>query len=305
MNNPFIISAVFIAFGVALFASWWIKRNVERLIAGEKAWSRTPFGEKMLRPAGEGLRLKIEESQEEFFKVGTLLTVYVVSPIFGALITANKLSWISLGVWVIMSGLAYWLAFRQWKRLLELRQQRRNLRLGFDGERYVAEKLMPLVGMGYRIFHDMEVDWIPGKKFNIDHIAVGSNGVFVIETKTRRKRQGEISEGTESHKMKVSDGMLQFPLKMPTDEPLKQAKMNAEVLARRLAGTSKLMVPVFAVVALPGWWVEEGDPGEVRVVSGRAIASRLPGFGKEGILSEQEILRLADLLERDCRNVEG
>lgn len=158
MNNPFIIIAVLIAFGLTLFASWWIKLKFERLIAEEKARSRTPFGEKMLRPAGEGLRLKIEESHDEVFEVVVLLTVYVVSPVFGALIILNRLSLFSLGVWVVISGLAYWLAYGQWKKLLELRLQSRNLRLGFDGERYVAEKLLPLIGMGYRVFHDMEVD---------------------------------------------------------------------------------------------------------------------------------------------------
>lgn len=303
--TPFSIAAL-VASGIGL---WLVHRGIEGMFRDEKARSRSPFGEKLLRPPGESLRLRVEELKLDMLEKGMALVVFIMVPVFLFLFMPQRsgLHPVSLTVSLLgsTSGVCYAAAYFHWRKFKVLRRELRNGWLGFDGERYMAEKLTPLVGKGYRVFHDLQVDWLPGMKFNIDHIAVGSNGVFVIETKTRRKRNGALPGGTEDYKMKVSVGMLHFPQEMPTDEPLKQAKTNADVLARRLAGTSKSAVPVFAVVALPGWWVDEEESGEVRVVSGRAIASRLPGFGQEGILSEREILRLSDLLDRDCRNVEG
>jgi hypothetical protein len=303
--NPFSIAAL-VASGIGL---WLVHRGIEGMFRDEKARSRSPFGEKLLRPPGESLRLRIDDLKMHILEKGMIIALFIFLPVILFLLIPQRsgLHPVSLTVSLLgsTSGVCYAAAYFHWRKFKVLRRELRNCWLGFDGERYMAEKLTPLVGKGYRVFHDLQVDWLPGMKFNIDHIAVGSNGVFVIETKTRRKRNGALPGGTEDYKMQVSGGMLHFPQEMPTDEPLKQAKTNADVLARRLAGTSKSAVPVFAVVALPGWWVDEEEYGEVRVVSGRAIASRLPAFGEGGILSEQEILRLSDLLDRDCRNVEG
>lgn len=302
---PFSIAAL-VASCIGL---WLVHRGIEGMFRDEKARSRSPFGEKLLRPPGESLRLRIDDLKMHILEKGIIIALFIFLPVILFLLIPQRsgLHPVSLTVSLLgsTSGVCYAAAYFHWRKFKVLRRELRNCWLGFDGERYMAEKLTPLVGKGYRVFHDLQVDWIPGMKFNIDHVVVGSNGVFVIETKTRRKRKGEIAEGTEIHRLKVSDGMLHFPQEKPTDEPLKQAKNNADVLARRLAGTSKSEVPVFAVVALPGWWVDEEEPGEVRVVSGRAIASRLPTFGEEGILSESEIVRLSDLMDRDCRNVEG
>ena len=39
-----------------------------------------------------------------------------------------------------------------------------------------------LTEAGYRVYHDL-----PAEGFNIDHVAVGRNGVFAMETKGRSK----------------------------------------------------------------------------------------------------------------------
>ena len=55
----------------------------------------------------------------------------------------------------------------------------------------VAGKLDPLREDGYRIFHGFP----GGPNWNIDHIAIGPGGLFVIETKVRSKRRAAISLG--------------------------------------------------------------------------------------------------------------
>ncbi len=52
--------------------------------------------------------------------------------------------------------------------------------VGAQGERKTAEYLEPLIALGFVLLHDRQ---LPGVRGNIDHIAVGSSGVYVIETK--------------------------------------------------------------------------------------------------------------------------
>jgi hypothetical protein len=51
---------------------------------------------------------------------------------------------------------------------------------GARGERKTADYLEPLLERGFVFLHDRQ---IPGSRANIDHIAIGPTGVFVIETK--------------------------------------------------------------------------------------------------------------------------
>lgn len=56
------------------------------------------------------------------------------------------------------------------------------LRLGMEGEKYVGQSLEALRRQECQGFHDLL-----GDGFNIDHVVVAPQGVFVIETKTRSK----------------------------------------------------------------------------------------------------------------------
>jgi hypothetical protein len=67
-------------------------------------------------------------------------------------------------------------------------------RTGAEGERRTASVFDKLPG--YVVLHDRK---IPGKRANIDHIAIGPGGVFVIETKNYKDeakvRRGELFVG--------------------------------------------------------------------------------------------------------------
>jgi len=75
--------------------------------------------------------------------------------------------------------------------------------LGFFGERYVAGWLDPLKAQGWFIFHDVPCAGAT-EQFNLDHVAVGPGGVWVVETKTRRK--GRARPGRKEHEV-VFDGV--------------------------------------------------------------------------------------------------
>jgi Nuclease-related domain len=58
-------------------------------------------------------------------------------------------------------------------------------RRGATGERRTAQLLGPLDRHGWAILHDLA---IPGSRANIDHLAIGPGGVFVIDSKQYRGR---------------------------------------------------------------------------------------------------------------------
>jgi hypothetical protein len=52
--------------------------------------------------------------------------------------------------------------------------------VGADGEERTAAALAPLEPEGWHLLHDRRM---PGRRANIDHVAIGPGGVWVIETK--------------------------------------------------------------------------------------------------------------------------
>jgi len=123
-----------------------------------------------------------------------------------------------------------------WRRLA-------NLRLGRDGERAVGEYLDRLRGSA-KIFHD-----IPCDGFNLDHVVVDTTGVYVIETKTRRKAV----DGKD--RVELTDNSLSIN-GFADDGPIRQAHAGALWLTRLLEESTGKRFSVRAVIVFPGWWVE-------------------------------------------------
>jgi hypothetical protein len=172
---------------------------------------------------------------------------------------------------------------------------RRSYRLGYEGEIAVGQELNQLMRDGYYVYHDF-----PAGNFNIDHIVVGSSGVFAVETKARSKPTSK--DRKADAKVKYDGKSLRFP--NGTDvESLEQAKRQAEWLSKWLRSAVGEAVKVRPVVALPGWFVERVASGGIRVINPknfRSIAKPKDG----NILSEQMISRIVHQLEQKCRDVE-
>ena len=120
----------------------------------------------------------------------------------------------------------------------------RNLRLGRDGERAVAQYLEWFRTAGFFVFHD-----VPTESANIDHVLVGARGVFTIETKTLSKpHRGEC-------KVRVSEGKITVNGVEMSRDPVKQAKAQARWLSTFFS-ESRFKTFVQPVVVFPGWYVE-------------------------------------------------
>jgi len=292
-----------ILFGWGYFA--FFTASVLAMLLWQKRYRkrRIPLPEdlRLLRAPGETQLMWIRKFDENLI-LYVALAGTVPAGITAVLLLLTK----QLTGWWVLVGLAVTLVVFVGAFIVAARWLTRKLSesldryLGYFGERYVAEWLDPLREQGWRVFHDMPCE-AHGKKFNIDHVAVGLGGVFVIETKTYRK---------SSAKPDFADYVVTFDgqnLVWPWGEDnhgLEQAERNAVWLADWIKTEIKERVHVSPILALPGWKVEKKitrEPRFAKVVNPKWLPGDLGG--QRAVFSPQQVTAIADKLEAQCRSV--
>jgi Nuclease-related domain len=274
---------------------------VGALVLGLIHWKnrkkRLPFTQKILRPPGESLRIRLIELDEKLNDRLIQLFLFAYSPLVMAGLVALQGVRASAGVWITVSAIAMiasiWSAYRLWK----ITNLRRRIRLGFEGERHVGEALNQLMLVGYRIFHDFLITDKPGTIRNIDHIAIGHNGVFAVETKARRK-----AKTNNGAKITVSENKLHYPWGADQRD-LAQAQDSAAWLAIWLSKMFGRSVDVAPILALPGWFINRRCKLSVTVLSGSEVTVHVPKLDGAA-LTDADIRRLAAIIEDRNRSVE-
>lgn len=286
----------FLFFFLCAFAMIWWQRRQRKM--------RLPFGEetRLLRGPGETqLKLVREHDEKEFLwiAIGAGIPAFVFTTMAGwtkSIPTALQLPWLVLSLAVFI-GLFIGAA-----RLFSRKMRESSDRyLGYFGERVVAEHLEPLKQQGWRIFHDVPAT-ANGSKFNLDHVAVGQQGVFAIETKTRRK--GGARPGFDDHKVFFDGRGLVWPWG-EDNHGLEQAERNAVWLANTLKDDVGERFHVTPILTLPGWFVEmkpSRDSRICRVTNPKGLAKLLPTG--PAVLDARQIANIVAKLEARCRNVE-
>jgi hypothetical protein len=115
--------------------------------------------------------------------------------------------------------------------------------LGREGERAVAEILDSFRLKGYGVLHD-----IAGDNFNIDHVVISPQGIFVIETKTARKVKGE--------HVGVEKGQLFIGSTTWGEGPIIQSIAAGKWLGQLLKSSTGKDFPIRSVLVFPDWFVE-------------------------------------------------
>jgi hypothetical protein len=149
-------------------------------------------------------------------------------------------------------------------------------RRGAAGERRTARLLDPLERHGWAILHDLA---LPGSRANLDHLAIGPGGVFVIDSKQYRGRLQLDPSGRLWHG--------RYPL-APT---LGAVSFEADQAAQILTDPHVVVVPIMAVHGAEVPW------GKV-VVDGVPVlpALRLPSMLRAlpAVLGAERVTDLAD-----------
>ena len=183
--------------------------------------------------------------------------------IFALCAVYAPLNLIDLIILVIVStGFTVFAAQSCWKTAIEIR----NYRLGFDGERMVGQELNQTLPFGCQIFHDVHLK--KPEKYNIDHVIVAPSGVYVVETKARRK-----AHTTDSHVVRYDGQKLVFP-EGEDVKYLDQAQRNAKSLSAWIHETTGERVWVEPILTFPGWFVKSlgRTKAEVQVLHPKRIA---------------------------------
>jgi hypothetical protein len=274
---------------------WWQRQRRK---------SRLPFGEemKLLRTPGETQLRLVRQFDEDgvqwmLLAAGVPATVGMLL-LLGVAQLPKELQSGGAGLTLIAFIVTFYFAARWFAGKT---RERGDRYLGYFGERMVAEHLEPLKLQGWRIFHDVPA-LANGHPFNLDHIAVGPQGAYVIETKTRRK--GGARPGFDDHKVYFDGRSLVWPWG-EDNHGLDQAERNAGWLAASLQAELGERVHVTPFLTLPGWWVENKpsrDSRFCRVANSKALAKFL-SVGP-AVLDQRQIEAIAAKLEARCRDVE-
>jgi hypothetical protein len=156
----------------------------------------------------------------------------------------------------------------------------------------VGEELSRLISLGFEVYHD-----VPFDGFNMDHVLVGPRGVFIVETKTRRKPRNET--GNKQYKVQFDGQRLLWPKGHDT-HGIEQSRRNAKTLAEWLGSASGESISVVPILTLPGWMVERMAPGNgLHVVNPKEIRQVCAAYPER--LSEPQTRRLLHQMNQKCR----
>ena len=145
----------------------------------DKTDVRSPLKTRPLRNPGQSLDERIQKIIDEDVSVYFLIS-------FLAIIMAIY-EWLRLYSEcpprpVLFTIIALVVVIFSARKLYSAKRSILRLRQGRDGERAVGQFLEDFRRKDFKVFHD-----IIGNNFNIDHVIVGAQGVFTIETKTISK----------------------------------------------------------------------------------------------------------------------
>jgi hypothetical protein len=206
--------------------------------------TKSPIQKRLLRDAGQSLDRELDDHINTHLL--SPLMVIVLSLVLVALEWWRHFSptpsspWvftIALSLVIVSSVIWIWFAFKK----------AHQLKLGRDGERAVGQFLERFRAEGFQIYHDV----VTGDA-NIDHVLIGSQGVYTVETKTLSKPE----RGQAKIKASV-EGVWANGRKLDRN-PIVQAKAQANWLKNYFA-EAEFKVSVQPVVVFPGWFIESAD----------------------------------------------
>src|SRR6266545_1635425 len=149
-------------------------------------------------------------------------------------------------------------------------------RRGAVGERRTARLLDPLERHGWAVLHDVA---LTGSRVNIDHLAIGPGGVFVIDSKQYRGRLQLDPSGKLWHG------------RYPLAPALRAVSFEADQAAKALPDPGVAVVPIVAVHGAQVPWGKVVTDG-VPVVSARRLPSMLRAL--PAVLGPERVADLAD-----------
>ena len=257
---------------------------------------RTPFAQNLLRSPGQSLLYELDGINANLLVyLSTALMVplaiyslHISISYFGGARETD----LRMGITVCVAlGFFIFSAYK----VIKLHYQRRVVRLEYEGKLVVGQELERLRHDGFYVFHDFPADTI-----NIDHIVVGSKGVFAVGTKARSNptKKNRVEDATVEY-----DGRMLYYPKGDDHATIEQAKSQASWLSNRLEEVIGEPLAVRAIVALPGWFIKRTSSEGISVANPNQFASLFEHINPRS-LSDPMVTRIINLLDQSCGDIE-
>jgi hypothetical protein len=238
--------------------------------------STSPLKSRPLRNPGESLDKEIETWVGE-----TAMGYYMAAASLCFLALMEWLGYLSHSprrpiLFTVLAGIAL-LAFIV--RFSQIRHRVKRLKLGRDGERCVGQFLERLREDDAQIFHD-----VPAEGFNLDHVIVSPNGIYIVETKTRSKPYADA-------RVEVSGDQLRVAGRLLDRDPMVQVSSAARWLENMLKESTGRNFNARPVVVFPGWFVEQTEPrGQVWVMEPKMLPAFIKRTGQQLVMSDVKLV---------------
>lgn len=234
MNTYLLLPVLFVLAALPVAILYRVSHNLKK--------KRFPFSDRILRPAGHSIGKKTDNYV--FDLISILFACIFIAMLASTFLFSKNLIVVGIGVLLILTEV--YLVIKAYKLATKLF----NYNLGYAGELAVGQNLNQLMLEGYHVYHDL----VFNEKFNIDHVIVGENGVFAVETKARTK-PNEVDK--KQYNVSYDGDALYFE-----DQPefaerkfLEQSKNGAKFLSKELSSSTGEVVNVLSVLVLPGWYI--------------------------------------------------
>lgn len=230
--------------------------------------------------AGEHWRAQVDKGADDgllYIITGTVFLLLSVYQHFG----------MKLPIWIGVALFACGVALAIW-RMLKVRNEVATWKLGENGERYVGQVLeTEMRPLGYEVFHDIQIEK-SGRKMNIDHVLIGKNGVYLVETKAWRKPE------KGSPEIEYKNGVLYRAGQKVDNKPVREALGLAKTASQLFYDLTGRKYYVKPILVFAGWYhrVTMTHDSPVLFLNEKRISSFLPKHSPRSVPSEEDMALL-------------
>ena len=252
--------------------------------------NKREIGHSINRLPGQSLRERCNEIWDGgacfpfmLWTMGATLFWIELTHVYGGL---KPSIWIGVVPFVVLSVFLVY-------RVFMVRRSMGRFRQGEKGELIVAQALQrDLAPLGYVAFHDIPLIK-DGRSFNIDHLLIGENGIFAIETKNYKKPRKGRAEVWYDGKSVLWSGKRH---KDEDTQAIAVAK-DAKKLIDELTGLRVFVTPVVCAV---GWYAKSTDlyGNPVLFCMEKTLKSVIPKVEPRMRLEESDRNKIISALDR-------
>ena len=152
---------------------------------------------------------------------------------------------------------------------------------------------------GFDVFDDYPID-PNGKSGNIDHIVVGPNGVFAIETKAVRKPTDDSI--AKNYEVSFNGKSLKYPHFSTKRGGMTQAIHNAQFLSKELSASLDEPIQVHPILTLPGWFVDSSSTPPFQSLT-RKTSGRIFKPKNHSVIDKSLQRKITHRIKERCQDV--